>query len=421
MTSLDSRLRSFLTPTEYVWLARIPFIVAAVGGAAILVSLKLFGAAQIWVTSIAILLMLIYALGVSLIPNLRLREDLLGDNCYYLGFLYTLFSLAWALYEFGANGDTSLIIENFGIALGTTIVGILLRVTINQSRKDVLETEADARMELAHAVIRMRSKIDDAVLALDSFVRITQQTLQEQINQATDLATGAMSDTVEKVGGTTTRVLDRIDEAFEEFRAHAAQMNEASAGTVKGLQGLMKKIEKIDAPSDLVSGRLEPVMTMAEEAVSRMEGLLKREEDIRSSAAERSLAATRQIEQAVEKISAATEALARTANLMEGVTQSASAAAEGTAKSLDKTGEIIEAQLRSAEQVRSAMGNLIEDIAGEQKKAAKALGASLEEVIKVLQAHNRDLANEVERSRRMAADTGSALSQLADSIVERIG
>lgn len=67
------------------------------------------------------------------------------------------------------------------------------------------------------------------------------------------------------------------------------------------------------------------------------------------------------------------------------------------------------------------MGNLIEDIAGEQKKAAKALGASLEEVIKVLQAHNRDLANEVERSRRMAADTGSALSQLADSIVERIG
>ena len=60
-----------------------------------------------------------------------------GDNVYYLGLLFTLLSLIFALVEiFGAKSvlTTSVqvreLLENFGIALTSTVVGILGRVVV---------------------------------------------------------------------------------------------------------------------------------------------------------------------------------------------------------------------------------------------------------------------------------------------------
>ena len=158
-----------LRPGRHVWFARIPFAVTAIGGGAVLFWMKTHGVSQLVVTAVTCALILTYAILVSFIVVLRIREDQLGDNCYYLGFLFTLFSLAWALYEFNLSNDIKSVVANFSLALGSTIVGILLRVIINQARRDVLEAERDARIELAQAVVRMRVEIDDAVLALSSF------------------------------------------------------------------------------------------------------------------------------------------------------------------------------------------------------------------------------------------------------------
>ena len=39
-------------------------------------------------------------------PRFRIREDRIGDSAYYLGFLFTLVSLSWALYQFSEQGGT---------------------------------------------------------------------------------------------------------------------------------------------------------------------------------------------------------------------------------------------------------------------------------------------------------------------------
>lgn len=75
----------------------------------------------------------------------RLRLDQLGDNCYYLGFLFTLTALSIALYDFrsaevrSAEDGIHAIIANFGVALASTIVGIALRVLLSQMREDPVE------------------------------------------------------------------------------------------------------------------------------------------------------------------------------------------------------------------------------------------------------------------------------------------
>src|SRR5690606_29861310 len=100
MTAFDSRLRDWLTPTQYVWFARVPFLLAALGGGGILIAMKAFGVPQLWVTIAAVAIIVGYLAAVVGVPQLRLRDDVAGDNCYYLGFLFTLASLSFALYEF---------------------------------------------------------------------------------------------------------------------------------------------------------------------------------------------------------------------------------------------------------------------------------------------------------------------------------
>ena len=77
-----------------------------------------------------------------------LRNDLLnpispdkpsGDNLYYMGFLFTLTSLAVSLYQFSTVGSAEQIVQNFGIAIASTIAGITLRIMFNQMRRDPVE------------------------------------------------------------------------------------------------------------------------------------------------------------------------------------------------------------------------------------------------------------------------------------------
>jgi hypothetical protein len=50
-----------------------------------------------------IIVMGLYASAVTIVPRTRLRLDQAGDNLYYLGFTYTLCSLALTLYRFHAT------------------------------------------------------------------------------------------------------------------------------------------------------------------------------------------------------------------------------------------------------------------------------------------------------------------------------
>ena len=69
--------------------------------------------------------MLGYALLIYSARALRLRDDQSGDNLYYMGFLFTLTSLGVSLYQFTASRAAEEIVQNFGIAIGSTSMGVM--------------------------------------------------------------------------------------------------------------------------------------------------------------------------------------------------------------------------------------------------------------------------------------------------------
>jgi len=98
-------------------------------------------------------------------------------------------------------------------------------------------------MALAEAVVRLRTNIDDAVLALGSFCRSVQQVTAEQIGVAAQETTSVLEQSVAKVGDTSAAAIGQIDEAFREFHKHASQINSTTAQTAVAMGRMLAAID----------------------------------------------------------------------------------------------------------------------------------------------------------------------------------
>ncbi len=177
------------------------FFAVVISGSGYIIISKLNDFGALAVTSVPVLIMIGYAvlLGARLF---RLRDDQAGDNLYYMGFLFTLTSLAVSLYQFSAAGSAEQIVQNFGIAIASTIAGITLRILFNQMRRDPVEVEATARMELAEASRRVKRELESVLLEFGYFRRMTQQSVTDALDEAQ-----------ESIGQCAQGIFGRVEEA----------------------------------------------------------------------------------------------------------------------------------------------------------------------------------------------------------------
>ena len=144
-------------------------------GSAILFVAKKTNITSFGLVAISFGLMSTYAFFIALVPATKLRLDIAADNMYYLGFLYTLTSLAVAI----TISDPEKILGNFGVAITSTILGIAARVAFNQMRVDPHDVEAASRVELSEATRRVSSELNETILQLSKFRTLSLQAMAE--------------------------------------------------------------------------------------------------------------------------------------------------------------------------------------------------------------------------------------------------
>jgi len=140
------------------------------------------GSAPIIIAAGTLATMVVYTLLCSFTKLFRVREDVLGDNVYYLGFLFTLVSLAYALWKIDFEKQEGLIedlVSSFGIALSSTIGGIFIRVLVLQFRRDPSEYEREMRLELIEASGRLKANMVGAIEQFDSVIVQMSQLMRE--------------------------------------------------------------------------------------------------------------------------------------------------------------------------------------------------------------------------------------------------
>jgi hypothetical protein len=253
-------------------------VVITGSGYIILSKLNDFGALA--VTSVPVLIMIGYAvlLGARLF---RLRDDQAGDNLYYMGFLFTLTSLAVSLYQFSAAGSAEQIVQNFGIAIASTIAGITLRILFNQMRRDPVEVEATARMELAEASRRVKRELESVIMEFGYFRRATQQSVTDALDEAQEsigkahkefsgelkkLSSQRSEQALDGLNERTVQVLDVSRQLVRE----GEQLAKSTAKIVGAIDSLFVKLASRQTPEQIIQSELAPLIQGLTQALNSL-------------------------------------------------------------------------------------------------------------------------------------------------------
>lgn len=224
---------------------------------AALVVAFLFGAAGSWASKLlgfgpfvavawTLAAMAFYVAAVVILGRLRIEPEAIGDNCYYLGFLLTLSSLSATLWQLTQSDEQAelmrAIVGGFGIALVSTILGILLRVIFIQLRPDIVARERETRIELSRAARELRLELASSVAAMKDFTTEAIQMASEQGSRMGSLADAAVEAQRERMrsdaeaqaamlretmAATGTRVGEAVERAAVEAQASVRASLEA--------------------------------------------------------------------------------------------------------------------------------------------------------------------------------------------------
>ncbi|HEY1932963.1 MAG TPA: hypothetical protein VGG99_13190 [Acetobacteraceae bacterium] len=377
------------------------FIIFAGLGFIGILSLKLNGAQGWWTVAIPLLLMVTYA-GITWYGGMfRLHPDRLGDNCYYMGFLFTLASLTAALLEvesrpIDAQGTLlEALIGNFGVALLSTIMGIALRVIFIQMRHEVEEIEDQVRLELQDAAARLKDQLGMAVLDMESFRLRTQQMLMQRLDEANATFANLQRQqaanlqhvvdeektAAEALLSVQQRITGNLERAADLQSAATARVAALTETAVQGVEGLIRRIEAIDVPPDLVLRQIDSARERIAALAVALEDIVTADR-ARQAQFIRATAEMAEQMQGIVSAVAATRIEASAGHLQQAVeTMAASVAALHTG--LDRYAMSVERLSAATEAERAAMASargIIETDARHSTRALHDLQATLVEI-----------------------------------------
>ena len=370
------------------------------------------------------------------------HPDRLGDNCYYMGFLFTLTSLTAALLQVEAEPTDArgtlleALIGNFGIALLSTIVGIALRVMFIQMRHEVEEIEAQVRLDLQQSAALLKDQLGMAVIDMESFRLRTQQMLAERLNEASTIFT----DLQRQQAANLQRTADVEKAAADQFAATIGEAAHSLGGmlnraeqtmadqlhaTAEALLEVQRRITaNLGTAADLQTAATARVAAVTETAVEGVEGLIRRIETIDVPPD----LLLKQIDAARERIAALTVALddivvadrARQAQFMRATTEVAEQM-RGIVSAVEATR--IAASAEHLHQAVETMASSVATLHGGLDRysvSVERLSAATEAERAAMSAARGIIETDARHSTQALHDLQATLVEVANAIVRRL-
>jgi archaellum component FlaC len=351
------------------------FLSFALAGVGAMAMMKWLALAQSTVTAVVVLLVIAYAVTVLAVKRLRLRLDQAGDNAYYLGLVFTLCSMGFALIEIGkriggeAQSDISAaeaVIGDFGLALASTLFGILCRIMLHQMRQDPGDVEATARLELAESATRMRFILDGVTSEFGQFLLMLRQ---KQENHASELATAheqmrrqvseglqqALTESKSALDGST----QRISESLTAF----------AVATENGAHALVGATERLNAVEPPPVQLFKRYSTMAEKA----QGVVEQFEQT-----------SEQLAQVLGRITEASDIIQRVAIGSRDIAPRVAAELDAHHRRFDERARAIDAQVAGVVSTVTGLQDEIRSLKDEALTSFNAVKASEVAAVQVL-------------------------------------
>jgi hypothetical protein len=379
------------------------FLVVWLLGTGGILTFKVVGVRQAASVLWGISSLLVYGFVVWRSPHFRAREDHAGDGAYYLGFLFTLSSLAFALWEFGNGaGDTQAIIGNFAVALVTTIVGLVLRVLFQQLREDPSEVELEVRLGLQDAAARVKGILLQTLEDFSTIRTVIAEEMQAKIPAMLEETLRSFKESqLEAFTAFNARLAESADRFAEAAKASEHQLNLAREGVDKlgaSIEQLNERIERAEVPTDSFKRKLSELTTTVENTLGSAEACSGKTAKVCD-----------EVDALVARALATAKGLEATCATLDG--------------SVVKVDRLLLQLAASADNVRSKTEEAIAaslSVANMHSHTMAAMVEGAEKSFETIRRHEEQIGQAVALSGRAVAKTHDSLASLADTIVERL-
>ena len=212
-----------------------------------------------------------------------------SDSVYYLGFIFTLVSLLSVVVFKKISDDPMAILNYFGMALATTIVGIAFRSMHHQFTNLSSDPEENARKQLQEEVDEFRISVSKMKEKIENFSDALVSTLPDKLNESVNKfddkfnsASNILSQNMDKLVSSTEEISRKTEQSFSNLHdsidistqnistmAHAIE--NASNENIKNLSDSTKKVSRvIDTSLDSYSNKLSNSIEQMSEATKKV-------------------------------------------------------------------------------------------------------------------------------------------------------
>lgn len=408
MVKLVDNLQAKILSDRYL------FFAFAAGGSVLILLAKIITDWRMeWIALGAIALMLAYAFLVTSSTIGKMREDQAGDNCYYLGLIYTLTSLAYAIFVYDPESTASAIVNGFGVALATTILGLVLRVFFNQSRLDIHELEGQTRLELIDAANEMKAQLAGVTNTFADFGHQLHQSMDELRAAAVDSVKEASERSIQAVEDLATVTSEGLTSQTVAFKDQVSELTEATTSSKKALERHAKSLEKLTEQQAASAENLE----MVREAVEATK--------LMSEQVQAQQKATAELQVAIDTV--AKELASNTGKLGDAVGTSISSLTsltEGMGKRIQEIEvapkQTLDAALNAIARAAERLEETIRQTAAKQVEINQGVETSVQGVVRALAGHNEALDAELSKSRENVTKVHTALVDMTNDLREQV-
>ena len=246
---------------KYNHLSKKMFIFLVIFGCIFIWTAKMLSISQLIITPLVVALIPLYCFLSLRNKEFFIKEDQVGDNAYYMGFLFTLASLSHALFAFNnlSGNEINQIVGNFGVALWSTIAGIASRVYIAQLRQDIDEVEEDVKIKLLETSNRLTNELNQISFNLNNCARTLQNSIEESYQFANEKIQNNLIKISENFANKIAENIAKSNEIFNQFEDSCENINIHSKAVVKSFEKTVLKLENTVMPTDIIAKKVNEI------------------------------------------------------------------------------------------------------------------------------------------------------------------
>jgi methyl-accepting chemotaxis protein len=212
--------------------------------------------------TVPLLLMGVYiALGYNRRDN-DVSDEKFADSCYYLGFIFTITSIIFSLFDLPDIGTRIQdIAVRFGAAMVSTVLGLAVRVYLVSFRKEIGDAIVEAEDAVMDATAKFTEQLKVTLERLRDFEGQVDGAARTSVERVNIQIENLSKNHADKLTAFFTELTQRNQEAFTnalgEVKSASFRLSESVDGYSHGMRTNLASIEaKVVAFTDAVTARL---------------------------------------------------------------------------------------------------------------------------------------------------------------------